>query len=151
MLGILTKPQIDHVLRSQLIGRIGCSVEGKPYVVPVSYAYDGHHIYLHAQEGMKIKMMRKNPQVCFEVEALDNMVNWRSVILWGTYEELTSTSAQTKAMKILTDRLMPLRVSETIKPAHRSHAPEMVEKPRKAIVYRIRIKERTGRFEKTTS
>ncbi|MFM9841201.1 MAG: pyridoxamine 5'-phosphate oxidase family protein [Cyclobacteriaceae bacterium] len=149
MLGTLSKSQIDHILDSQVIGRIGCYADGKVLVVPITYAFDGECIYAHSKEGMKIKMMRKNPKVCFEVDVVDNMANWRSVILWGEYEELKGRASQEKGMKILTDRLMPLVASETLKSnEHHSMRPQMVEKEQKAIVYRIKIEERTGRYEK---
>jgi uncharacterized protein len=129
MLGSLTKTQIDHVLDSQVIGRIGCYADGRVLVVPVTYAYDGEYIYAHSKEGMKIKMMRKNPKVCFEVDVMDNMANWRSAIL--------------------TDRLMPMVISETLTHyEHHSMRPQMVEKEVKAVVYRIKITESSGRYEK---
>jgi uncharacterized protein len=148
MLGTLHKPQIDTVLYSQVVGRMGCYADGKLYVVPVTYAYDGEYIYSHSRDGMKIKMMRKNPDVCFEVDVMENMANWRSVILWGLYEEMKSAVAQAKGMKILMDRFAPLMASETIKPPSHSMRPQMVEKEVKAIVYRIKIRECTGRYEK---
>jgi nitroimidazol reductase NimA-like FMN-containing flavoprotein (pyridoxamine 5'-phosphate oxidase superfamily) len=69
------------------VGRLGCSTDGKMYIVPVTFVYDGTYIYAHSKEGLKIKMMRNNPSVCFEVDIIDNLTNWRSVILWGEYEE----------------------------------------------------------------
>jgi uncharacterized protein len=149
MLGQLYKQQIDHVLHSQVVGRIGCYADKKVYVVPVTYAYDGKYIYAHSKDGMKIAMMRKNPEVCFEVDVMENMANWRSVIAWGTFEELQDSAAQAKGMKILTDRFAPLMASETVKPHVHSMRPEMVVKEVKAIVYRIKIMECTGRYEKT--
>ena len=149
MLGSLSKTQIDHVLDSQVIGRIGCHADGKTFVVPVTYAYDGDYIYAHSKEGVKIKMMRKNPKVCFEVDIMDNMANWRSVILWGEYEELKDAASHEKGMKILIDRLKPLVASETVySDEHHSMRPQMVEKVEKAIVYRIKILESSGRYEK---
>jgi uncharacterized protein len=149
MLGSLTKTQIDHVLDSQVIGRIGCHADGRTFVVPITYAYDGDYIYGHSKEGVKIMMMRKNPKVCFEVDVMDNMANWRSVILWGEYEELKDAASQEKGMKVLMDRLKPLMASETVySKEHHSMRPQMVEKEVKAIVYRIKITESTGRYEK---
>ncbi|MDC1504172.1 pyridoxamine 5'-phosphate oxidase family protein [Winogradskyella sp.] len=83
MLGNLNSRQIEHVLQSLIIGRIGCHADNKTYVVPVTYAYDGTYVYGHTKEGLKIEMMRKNPSVCFEVDVMENMSNWRSVIAWG--------------------------------------------------------------------
>ena len=61
--------EIETMLSSQLIGkRIGCNSNNTTYVVPISYAYDGEFIYSLTREGMKINIMRQNPNVCFKVE-----------------------------------------------------------------------------------
>ncbi len=150
MLGALTKEQSEQVLRSEVIGRLGCYAEGKVYVVPITYVFDGKYIYAHSKEGLKIQMMRKNPKVCFEVDRIDNMANWRSVIVWGKYEELKEKD-QEKAMKFLKDRLAPLLLSESVKPTHSTLGPETVIKQRKAVAFRISATEITGRFEKTNN
>jgi len=75
MIGDLDKYEIEKVLRQQIIGRLACHANDKTYIVPISYAYDGIYIYGHTYEGMKIRMMRENPKVCFEVEIMENMAN----------------------------------------------------------------------------
>lgn len=150
MLGKLTDEQIEHVLHTQFVGRIGCCTEERMYVVPVTYVYDKGCIYAHSKEGQKVKMMRKNPRVCFQVDAMENMTNWRSVIVWGEYEELKTEKEQLAGMKIMTDRLAPFMTSETVRPSHQfSHPPEVVAKGLKTVAYRIKVLEKTGRFEKT--
>jgi uncharacterized protein len=149
MLGSLTKSQIDHVLDSQVLGRIGCYADGKVFVVPITYVFDGNYIYSHSKEGTKINMMRQNPKVCFEVDMVDNMANWRSVILWGEYEELEGELSQEKGMNIIMEKLMPLVASQTLRYyEHHSMRPQAAEMQLKSIVYRIKIEERTGRYEK---
>lgn len=101
MIGELNDDQIFEVLRSQTIGRIGCHVDETTYIVPVSYVFDGTYIYAHSKEGMKIKMMRQNPQVCFEVEEVESAASWRSVIAWGEYEELHNNEDRNAAMQLL--------------------------------------------------
>lgn len=150
MLGELTENQIARVLHSHFIGRIGCYAEDELYIVPVTYAYDKGYIYAHSREGRKVRMMRKNPTVCFQIDSMENMNNWRSVIAWGEYEELDSEKDREAALKILEDRFKPFLTSESVHPFHGSaHPPEIVEKTRKAVIYRIRITRSTGRFEKT--
>lgn len=149
MLGELNQEQIEHILQAQVIGRIGIYADNKIYVVPVSYAYDGKSIYAHSKAGMKVQMMRKNPEVCFEVDVMQNMANWQSVIAWGTFEELKNPEEQQKGMKILIDRMMPLLTSETAQPSHglaESHRADT--KGFSAVVFKIHLKEKTGRFEK---
>ncbi|WP_458718928.1 pyridoxamine 5'-phosphate oxidase family protein [Candidatus Nitrosocosmicus sp. R] len=47
MWGDLDKSQIDDLLKSELIGRVGCFDGNKVYVVPITYAYDNGYIYGH--------------------------------------------------------------------------------------------------------
>jgi nitroimidazol reductase NimA-like FMN-containing flavoprotein (pyridoxamine 5'-phosphate oxidase superfamily) len=150
MLGALSDEQVDRLLRAEVVGRIACHAEGRTYVVPVTYVYDGSAIYGHTGEGMKIRMMRENPEVCFEVDRMENMANWQSVIAWGHFEELRGTAAA-HAMGLLMDRLLPLISSDTATPTH-GLDPSDVHRAdvagRHAVVYRIVIHEKTGRFEK---
>jgi nitroimidazol reductase NimA-like FMN-containing flavoprotein (pyridoxamine 5'-phosphate oxidase superfamily) len=63
MLGTLNARQIGRVLRSEVVSHLGCYADGKLYVTPISYVYDGEYLYGHAVEGMKLRMMRAHPQV----------------------------------------------------------------------------------------
>lgn len=148
MLGALTTDQIENVLRSEIIGRIGCYSQHELYVVPVTYAFHEGCIYAHSQEGRKILMMRENPHVCFQVDAMDDMTNWRSVLVWGDYQELKSEEERKAAMKILVDRLAPFVISATVHPTH-GHPPEAVEKAKKSVVFKIIVRRSSGRFEKS--
>jgi uncharacterized protein len=148
MLGSLTRKQCEHVLRSELVGRIGCYGAGRVYVVPVAFVFHKDHIYAHSKQGLKINMMRKNAKVCFEVESRESMNRWRTVILWGKYEELTTMQEQREVMKILNDRFIGYTISETVLPTPYMNSPRHVEKALKPVFYRISIEEVSGRFEK---
>lgn len=148
MLGILNDKQIDALLKSHITGRVGCHADNRTYVVPVTYVYDEGRIICHTSEGLKLEMMRKNPEVCFEVDNVQNMANWQSVILWGTFEELGGKEAK-EAMEQLIDRMKPFMSSETAHPLEPGESHERRENIGfTAIVYQIKIKEKTGRFEK---
>lgn len=149
MLGDLNQEQIKNLLSSEMIGRLGCHADDKTYVVPVTYAYDKEYLYMHTQEGMKINMMRKNPKVCFEVDHVENMANWQSAVVWGTFEELEGKEAE-HALQALVNRVMPLVTSQTSRPRYgldRPHAP--MNPNMKTVVFRIKLTEATGRFEKS--
>jgi nitroimidazol reductase NimA-like FMN-containing flavoprotein (pyridoxamine 5'-phosphate oxidase superfamily) len=149
MTGELTDRQIDLVLHSQMIGRIGCYANEKVFITPVTYAFHAGCIYAHSKDGHKVQAMRNNPKVCFQVEAIENMKNWRSVIIWGEYEELIKDNDQLSSMEILADRFAPFILSETVSPTHSyPKSPSIVEKDKKPVLYRIKIMEKTGRFEK---
>ena len=96
----LTTEQIDEFLREQVIGRIGMHADGRTYVVPIIYAWDGECIYVQTIEGRKVAMMRANPEVCFETDVYERG-SWRSVIVDGTYEELTGADAEQALEKLV--------------------------------------------------
>ena len=142
MLGELTSKEIDELLRSEAIGRIGSYAFGQTYVVPITYAYDGDSVYGHSREGLKLRMMRSNPSVCFEVDRMIDLSDWQSVIALGTFSELAEHEAEL-AMELLHRRLAPLVASETSLPDSRLHSSGMPYS-----VFRILLRERSGRFER---
>ena len=147
MLGEMKSQDIDKLIREQVIARLGCYSDGKVYVVPVSYAYDGAYFYLISKDGMKIEMMRKNPSVCLQIDEMKNISNWQSVVLWGEFEELTDLKDRNYALRQLMNRITPMYSNERFRitpdwPFHNDE-PETVP----GVVYRIRISERSGRFE----
>jgi nitroimidazol reductase NimA-like FMN-containing flavoprotein (pyridoxamine 5'-phosphate oxidase superfamily) len=146
--GKLTISEIDELLAKQVVGRLGCHANGVTYVVPVSYAYDGHFIYVRSFEGMKIKMLRQNPGVCFQVDDTRDFSNWKSVICWGVFEELEDKSNRDAAIEKLHSRPLPLVSSETM---HVSPIWPFTDDTEQVhgVVFSIKITEKTGRFEKS--
>ncbi|RXK62905.1 hypothetical protein ESA94_06490 [Lacibacter luteus] len=148
MLGILSKGEIEELLYGSNLGRIGCSYNGKTYVVPVNYIYDGRCVLAHSVEGMKIQIMRKNPSVCFEVDEISNNKNWKSVIAQGTYTELTGERERYDAMKLFVDRMLKLKISSTTHPPEPEPERLHNSSSAKPVIYRILLTEKTGRYEK---
>lgn len=148
MLGNLTDGQIESVLQQLVVGRIGCHANDLTYIVPTTYAYNDQYIYGHTRKGLKIDMMRENPNVCFQVDAMENMGNWRSVIAWGRFEELKTPEEREMGMRILMDRVLPLLTGETTIQHAMADAHGKGIKAMQGIVYRIKLTKKTGRFEK---
>ncbi|MCX6481183.1 MAG: pyridoxamine 5'-phosphate oxidase family protein [Mycobacterium sp.] len=57
----MTDVQIEQLLASEVIARIGCISDGRVYVVPVTYVYDGTYVWGHAMNGAKLAAMRAAP------------------------------------------------------------------------------------------
>ncbi len=149
MIGHLTEQQVNEVLQQNILGRIGCCDGSKVYVVPVNYVFDGKNIIGHSVEGMKIDMMRRNPNVCFEVDEMTDFTHWKSVVAWGEYQELTDERERYQAMKLFVDRMLHLKISETAKPPEIAEARVHPRSPGniRPVIYRIIITEKTGRYE----
>lgn len=149
MLGTLNTDQINNILSSQVIGRLGCTDGKNVYVVPVTYTYDGQFIYGQTKPGKKLDILRKNPTVCFEIDVMTDMRNWQSILVYGTFQELTKEEAE-KAREILFNRIYTLATSATIHSfGHEISDSEVSNKKEGLIMYKILIDEITGRFEKT--
>ena len=148
MLGELTEIQMNNLLSSQVVGRIACVAGRRPYIVPVLYVFDGQYIYGQSREGMKLDTLRKHPEVCFEVDAMTDVANWHSVVVYGKFEELTEDEADYERRNLL-DRVMPIMTTSMVHSHQHDVTSEIDDDNRiKKVMYRIKIKEKTGRYEK---
>ena len=148
MLGKLSGTQIEKLLQEQVTGRIACQADGEVYLVPINYVYRDGCIYGHSAEGKKIRMMRKNPSVCFEVDDIRSVFQWQTVIAKGIYEEITDAEEKQQAMQGIIHRIMPLVTSPQGHPSHGiTEKDSDVGTTVELIVYRIKLAEISGRFE----
>lgn len=147
----LDKNHAEMLLKTNSIGRLGCASQNRPYIVPVSYVYDDGYIYGHTNDGQKLKMMRDNPHVCFEVDEIDDFRRWRSVICWGRFEELEGDE-MAKALNLMIERLTPFPAEAPGVDDDASPIDEVAHhiklRSRKGATYRIHVDEMTGRFER---
>jgi nitroimidazol reductase NimA-like FMN-containing flavoprotein (pyridoxamine 5'-phosphate oxidase superfamily) len=84
----ISQDECIELLQRVSVGRLACSLNDHPYVVPVGFAYDNHKIYAFSTLGQKIEWMRQNPNVCMQVDEIGNRSNWISVVASGAYVEL---------------------------------------------------------------
>lgn len=144
MIRELAAEEIEQELRAEVVGRIGCHAAGRTYVVPVCYVYEDGAIYAHSADGMKVRMMRENPSVCFEVDHVEDLVNWHSAICWGTYQELQGQEAE-HGLHLLRERLR----EELPRISHDGVlAAEEIVGGLTPVVFRIVVRESTGREER---
>lgn len=134
----ISREEIDRFLMEQTIGRVGYQLAGATHIVPLIYAYQHGAIYILTVEGQKTRALRDNPAVCFEIDEYDSATgSWRSVIIHGTFEELTGAESE-EAFRALRARHGGRRQSPDA-----SREPQ--ERPRPTVAFRIRINSATGR------
>lgn len=146
MFGNLSGTEIEHLLRSQVLGRIGCHANKVTYIIPICYAYDDGCIYARTFEGMKLNIMRENPNVCFEIENLESMGKWQSVICWGEFEELIDPNNRTKGIWVLQNRITAFVGDPSLRVSR--HWPFSIKSDSaEGIIFCIRVTKKTGKFE----
>jgi len=79
----LSREEMDELLSSSDVGRLGLSVENKPYVVPASCWYRSGTVYFHSGEGKKVDYMTANSRVCVQVDRVAEDGSWWSIIIYG--------------------------------------------------------------------
>src|SRR5258706_13075372 len=82
----MTPADMHALLERESFVHLGCARDGRPYVVPMNYDYDGKELYFFTTEGMKTQFIQTNPQVCLQVEEITDSTHWRSVMLIGKAE-----------------------------------------------------------------
>jgi nitroimidazol reductase NimA-like FMN-containing flavoprotein (pyridoxamine 5'-phosphate oxidase superfamily) len=96
--------EMHALLQRESFGHLGCARAGRPYVVPMHYAYDGKELFFFTTQGMKTQFIDANPQVCLQVEDITDSTHWRSVMVIGKAEQITRNEEMQQAMKLITER-----------------------------------------------
>ena len=132
MTGVLHPDEVEAVLHRHHVGRLACVAGGRPYVVPITYAYADGAVYGQTLPGKKVEAMRARPLVCFEVDERWDDATWRSVVADAVYEELTDPGERAAALR---------RLRGALPDAARDSAGGDP-----GIVFRLRLLEKAGRF-----
>jgi len=143
---ITDKREIEKILENAFVCHLGLVDGDRPYVVPMNFAYHEGAIYLHcASQGRKLDIIRKNSNVCFEMELTpgtiiengDQPCDWgtkfRSVIGNGKAVLLESPEEKIAALNIFMGRFSDVKFTF---PEHEVLA---------VAVIRIDIEEMTGK------
>ena len=90
-----------------------------PYSVPISYVYDGEHIYFHsAPAGHKIDAIERNPNASFAVIDQDEVIPekyttaYRSVIVFGSIRIIGDDAEKLTAIHKLAVKYAPDNTEE---------------------------------------
>ena len=102
----MTSTEIDQFLTCARVGRLGISLKDGPYIVPVGYVYSNGKIFFHTcSKGWKMDSIKRNPNVCFEVdEALSDASRFKSVIAFGTTEIIDDRKEMVPYLQKLIDK-----------------------------------------------
>jgi uncharacterized protein len=151
MYGALNDKEMDALLARHRYGRLGYSLEGQIYIVPINYAYDGGVLYGHASQkgqlagaeatGVKVRGMRQNPTVAFEVDEIQDAAHWRSVLLHGRFVELKGSDEQREAFARIVAQAGGGERSEVSWALDLEHL----------VLFKVEMSSRTGRFEERES
>jgi hypothetical protein len=84
--------ECEDLLARASVWRLGCTMENRPYIVPIHLGFAPGSLSGFATMGQKIDWMRQNPQVCVETDEIRSQTDWSSVLVEGRYEEFPDTA-----------------------------------------------------------
>jgi len=81
---ITNRTAIEEIIRRSPVCRLALSEDGCPYIVPLCFGYRDKALYFHtAQEGKKLRILKKNNRVCFEFDIIHELVRSEEPCKWG--------------------------------------------------------------------
>ncbi len=136
----------------EIINRCDCCYvamvdsDSLPYVLPFNFGYEGNTVYLHsAQEGMKMDILRKNPNVCIAFStdhtlrhshdevACSYGMKYRSVLVHGSIEFIDDFEEKKRILNVVMKKYTSREFS--------FNAPAVNE----VCVYKVDVKRISGR------
>jgi uncharacterized protein len=80
----LDRTECDAILGRNQVGRIAFSFHDRVDIEPIHYVHRGDWIYVRTAPGTKIMTVAHNRWVAFEVDEIDGIFDWRSVVVRGS-------------------------------------------------------------------
>ena len=136
MMKMLNNDEARHLFDVARVARLGCIVNGEPYVVPINCLLDGEYLYSHSLPGLKITGLRENPRACIQIDDIESDLHWRSAIAFGNYEEITKPNERADVLKKLLHKFPMLTPVESAIAVDGAVA--------EVIVFRIHVERLTG-------
>ena len=130
---------IEELLARVGYGHLACCLEDQPYLVPIHYAYDGTNVYVYTTEGKKSEIIEKNPNICLQVEDVQDNRHWKSVIVTGKAKLLDDEKKREAALNTI------VAVNPTLTPAVSIRWMDNWVRENIEVIYAIRPSTRTGR------
>jgi nitroimidazol reductase NimA-like FMN-containing flavoprotein (pyridoxamine 5'-phosphate oxidase superfamily) len=135
---------VHEILDEGLLCHVGFAVEGRPWVMPTTYARVGDQLYLHgAVANHALQALADGAEACVTVTLLDGLVlarsafhhsmNYRSVMVFGRAEKVEDEQEKYDAVVAIVEHLIPGRAGGTRLPT----ASEL----RKTLVVRLPLDE----------
>ncbi len=85
----LDEKECTALLAAHHVGRIAFSYHDRVDIEPIHYVWSDGWIYGRTSEGTKLRALARNRWVAFEIDEVDALFDWRSVVLKGALYLLT--------------------------------------------------------------
>jgi nitroimidazol reductase NimA-like FMN-containing flavoprotein (pyridoxamine 5'-phosphate oxidase superfamily) len=114
---------VHRILDEAFICHVGFVADGKPVVIPTSFARIGDALYIHGSSASRmLRSLEQGIDVCVTVTLIDGLVlarsafhhsiNYRSVVVFGVATVVENSDEKLRALHAFTDHVVPNRWEE---------------------------------------
>ena len=130
---MLDADEISAVLTRNHMGRIAYTFHDQVNIVPLHYIYDDGWIYGRTSPGEKLVTLEHHRWVAFEVDEVQGLYDWRSVVLHGGFYVLSpGDEGWERALQLLRSAIQAMLAEDD-------------PTPFRTVLFRISVQENTGR------
>lgn len=138
----LSADECRALLRAHTHGRIALSHKDRVDIVPIHFVLEDGWLYCRTAAGNKLEMATHNRWVAFQVDEVEGLFDWTSVVVkGGLYLLRKDGSAEEKVLYEKGLTMVRRLIPESMSPAD--------PVPERAIIFRVHIDELTGRAAST--
>jgi nitroimidazol reductase NimA-like FMN-containing flavoprotein (pyridoxamine 5'-phosphate oxidase superfamily) len=106
---------IQTIIKESAVCRLAMTDGEKPYLIPLCFGFQDNTLFFHsARKGLKLDMLEKNPNVCFEFDAVQEVIGsdepcswsmkYQSVVGFGKAAFIEEMEEKQKALGIITSQ-----------------------------------------------
>lgn len=134
----LTAAEIEAMLRRHNVGRLAFTFHDRVDIEPIHFVYADGSFYGRMAPGTKLDIVAHDPWVALEIDEIDGLFDWRSVVVKGTvyFVERGISSGLSDAWD------HAVRVIRTLVPEAFTESDPV---PTRTVVFRLHIHEMHGR------
>lgn len=134
----LDRTEIDAVLARNQVGRLAYLLDGRVDIEPIHYVYADGTLWGRTAPGTKLSALGHDYWVAVEVDEVDALFDWRSVVIHGGFHRIPPDQPGTQ--RVLWERAVTI-LRGLIPEALTSEDPT----PHRTVVFRIPVQQAAGR------
>lgn len=126
--GVYDRQTLYSILDEALFCTVAFVRENQPFQIPTGFCRMGDKIYIHGSVGSAYmrELAENKSRVCISATLIDGLVmarsafhhsvNYRSVVVFGTAENVSDENERYQALEVFTNKMQPGRWQDVRKP-----------------------------------
>ena len=121
------RESVNAIVDAALVCHLAFVQDGVPHCIPTACWREGGHLYIHCARASRLVEVLTGGTVCVAISHMDGLVlarsalrhsmNYRSVVIYGRFEEVTDSAAKAAAFRAFVEHVSPGRAARVRLPS----------------------------------